>query len=401
MKIKNQIYLDNNSTTPLSPFVKEKVVDFMNNHFENPSSLSYPGGWYVAELIKIAREEVANLLNALPEEIYFTSGATESNNLALTVLEGGKLKSNQPEVITTQVEHRSILEPLFKYRDIAKINFIGTEADGCVNLEELSNLLNSNTKLVSISLANNEIGSINKLKRISKIIQDHYQSQSDTTPPIFHSDITQALGKMRVDLNELGLDLASFSAHKLYALKGCGALWIKKKNSLNENTRDLKSLIKPLIVGGGQEDGIRAGTLNTVGIIGLGKACLELSNSLEKDISYLKSLSLYLHKQISEIKNIKLNGPEIEKRLPGNLNYALPIDTSAKLFNLIRTKIAFSSGSACSTGKLSHVLLALDPTGDIAKRSIRIGIGRYNSHEEINTAVSIIKDAISKILNNN
>ncbi len=375
------IYLDNNATTPVDPRVIASMVETLEKNFGNPSSSTHTFGWYAAELVKIARENLASLINAQAEEIIFTSGATEANNLVIF----GVLNSlnKKPHVITVSTEHKSILDPLKYLGSKIDLTELRVNQEGGLSLDDLKNSLREDTALVCVMLANNEIGNIHPLKEIAKLVR--------TTKAILLCDATQAIGKIPVDVIDLGVDLLSLSAHKFYGPKGIGALYIRKNSAK----------LQPLLFGGGHERGLRSGTLNVPGIVALGKAAEIAKNELTADGLHLKNLSSYLLELLSqEIPDYKLNGPS-KNRLPGNLNLAFLGVDNARLIGAIQTKVALSASSACQSASTipSHVLNALGFDLQRQKSSIRIGIGKFNTKEEIEGAVKIICTNIKKIRN--
>lgn len=343
------------------------MLPVLEQNYGNASSKSHAFGWHAEELINIAREQVANLINAEPEEIYFTSGATESNNLALK----GTLKKGQP-VASSKIEHSSVLEPLFSLKEI-NLDLIEVNEKGILKDFDVQNY-----NLISLMLANNEIGTVQDLEPIF--------SKAKKLKIITHSDATQAIGKILVDVKKLKVDLLSISAHKIYGPKGIGALYINK-NLLN---------FSPLIHGGSQENKIRPGTQNVAGIVGLGKACEIAKERIDLDQKHLTKLK----KKFLELldKNgvkYKINGC-LKSRIPGNINLAFSQTDNVKLISKLSTKLAISTSSACLTdsSKPSHVLTAIGLSEKEIKSSIRIGLGRFNTLQEIEKAVILIKEAI-------
>lgn len=373
------IYLDNNATTPLDPEVLEAMLPVLKTHYGNASSKSHALGWYAAELVQIAREQVAELINAKPDEIIFTSGATESNNMALK----GFL-SKDPALLTalsSNIEHRSILEPLeFLHSEGLELNLTKVDSVGLLSPTLHNELEELNPNFITLMLVNNEIGSIQNLAPIFK--------KARAMKIVTHSDATQAIGKIPVDVNQLEVDLLSLSAHKIYGPKGVGALY--KNKNLREFT--------PLIHGGGQEQNLRSGTLNVAGIVGFGKACEIAKKRLESDANSLKELSELFLKTLKEIfSDFQING-SLEKRIPGNLNLILKGIDSAKLSAALSTKIAFSTSSACqsNSSKPSHVLKALGLSIKDKKSSIRIGLGRFTSSAEVIEAAKIFGEQANR-----
>ena len=345
------------------------MLPVLEKNFGNASSSSHAFGWYAEELVSIAREQVANLINAEPEEIYFTSGATESNNLALK-----GILNKSSNVVSSVIEHSSILEPLDYLKSIgANVELIGVNSDG-----KLKDFKIEKSDLISLMLANNEIGTIQNLEPIF--------TEAKKLKITTHSDATQAVGKIPVDVKKLNVDLLSISAHKIYGPKGIGALYI------NKNILDLK----PLLHGGSQESKIRPGTLNVAGIVGFGKACEIAKDCLKKDSKHTSNLAKSFISLLEQNQvEYKVNGSLIQ-RIPGNLNLVFPQTDNVQLISKLSTKLAISTSSACLTDsdKPSHVLTAIGLSEKEIKSSIRIGLGRFNTLQEIEKAVILIKESI-------
>ena len=374
----NKIYLDNNSTTQIDPEVLKEMLPYFNQKYGNPSSQSHAFGWEANAAVDIAREKIASLINANADEIIFTSGATESNNLAITGFLENK-KSKDYNIITSSIEHNAVLDVLKPLQN--KTIFIAPNKEGITRIEDIVQSINKNTILITIMHANNEIGSIQPIKEIGALCKKHNI--------IFHVDAAQSLGKIDIDVMDMNIDLLSISAHKVYGPKGIGALYIKDKIP--------KINIQPLIVGGGQEKNYRSGTLPAPLVVGFGKACEVLSNQMEKDNLKIKKLALQLTTDIlSKYPESILNGPK-NNRIPGNINFTFP---SLKGMSILRSipQIAVSSGSACSSSspKPSHVLTQIGRSKLEANASLRIGIGRFNTQEDISIAVDAIINAINK-----
>lgn len=358
--MKKPIYLDNNATTPLDPRVIEEMLPVLTTHFGNPSSKTHAYGWYTEELVKIARERIANAINADPDEIIFTSCATESINLAL---KGTAAKViSKKTILSSPLEHSASLDTL---SELEKQGFK-------IKLQTEVVSVSDDTFLLNFMLANNEIGSINDISKIRKL-----------SKAMLHVDASQALSKISVDVKELGADLVSFNSHKIYGPKGVGALYVKKGTRIDAQ-----------IHGGGHENGLRSGTLNVPGIVGFGKACELAAGASDK--KHLENLSkLFFDNLKKELPNISLNGPDLEKRLPGNLNIRIPGVRNTELIAKTNSKLAYSLSSACTSmsGKTSRILSAIGLSEEGQKESIRIGIGRFNTEEEIVEAVRILVEA--------
>ena len=373
-----KIYLDNNSTTKVDPKVLKVMLPYFNEKYGNASSQSHSFGWESRAAIDIAREQIANLINSNNDEIIFTSGATESNNLAID----GFLKNNYIEksnIITSTIEHKAVLDVLKKNeKEGKKILYIRPNSDGVLDIKKVKASIDNNTILISIMHANNEIGTIQPIKEIGDLcIKNNI---------IFHVDAAQSLGKINIDVKAMNIDLLSMSSHKIYGPKGVGALYVKNKQKLN-----------PIIIGGGQENNLRSGTLPTPLIAGFGEACEIALNNMDSDYKIIKDLSNILIKNIlTEYPDTKLNG-SIENRIPGNINFSFPFLNGKSIINSM-PQIAVSSGSACTSSvpKPSHVLKELGISKLDSNTSIRIGIGRFNNKSDIKIASETIINAIRK-----
>ncbi|MEA5537397.1 IscS subfamily cysteine desulfurase [Crocosphaera sp. XPORK-15E] len=373
------IYLDCHATTPMDKRVLEAMLPYFTEHFGNPSSINHIYGWEAEAAVKKARETIANAINCSPEEIIFTSGATEANNLAIKGVAEAYFNQGQ-HIITVQTEHRAILDPCHYLEGLGfEITYLPVKKDGLIDLELLEKSIRSETILVSIMAANNEIGVIQPLKEIGEICHKHQI--------LFHSDGAQAIGKIPLDVQTMNLNLLSLTAHKVYGPKGIGALYVRR--------RDPRVKLAPQLHGGGQEKDIRSGTLYTPQIVGFAKA-IELGlNEIETEAKRQKELRDRLWKKLSQLEGIYLNGHPTQ-RLPGNLNVSIEgVDGSALLLGL-QTIVALSSGSACTstTTKPSHVLKALGHSDKLAYASLRFGLGRFTTAQEIDT---VSKAAIATI----
>jgi cysteine desulfurase len=373
------IYLDNNATTPVDPEVCEKMSWFSKEHFGNPSSI-YPIGREVKEIINEARENIAKSLGTLRSEIIFTGSGTESDNFAIRGIITANPEKN--EFITSSIEHPAVIET-GKYLEKKGYKVIYTPVDeyGFVDLDFLESSLSDKTALVSIMHANNEIGTIQPIKDIVKI------AHKKNIP--VHTDAVQTFGKINLNVDDLGIDLLSISAHKIYGPKGIGALYVRK------GTR-----IAPLIYGGHQERLMRAGTENTIGIVGFGEAVSILQKRSDKDKKNIENLSDRLKKGIQEkIPNIKFNGPE-KNRIKGTLNFTFyGLESEAILLSLATKNIFVSTGSACSedSEEASHVLTAIGLKPEHARSSVRMSLGRFNTEEDIDTVLIELPEIISKL----
>jgi len=369
----NKIFLDNNSTTPLDPKVLDSMIPFFLEKFGNSSSKTHYYGWEAEAAVEIARQQISELINSNEDEIIFTSGATESNNLSLQNI--ANYKNNH--IITMATEHKAILDVCnhLEKKGI-KSSFLSANENGIIDLEKLKDSITSKTGLVSIMHVNNEIGVIQPIKEIGKFCKDHNI--------LFHVDAAQSYGKININVEQMNIDLLSISGHKIYGPKGIGALYINKK---------LK--ISPILFGGSQEKSIRPGTLPIPLIVGLGRAS-EISKKLMIDESkrILQLRNLLIDKIKEEIPDVIING-DIEKRIPGNLNISFPSLKGQSIVTSL-SKIAVSSGSACTSSipKPSHVLLNIGLNKKHIQSSIRIGIGRFNTKNEILIAANNIIETV-------
>ncbi|WP_420316126.1 cysteine desulfurase family protein [Ekhidna sp.] len=367
-------YLDNNATTPTDLRVVDEMLPYFSEQFGNASSRNHAYGWEAKEAVDHAREQVSDLIGANPSEIIFTSGATESNNLALK-----GLLNEGDHFITCATEHKAILDPAESLA--AKgidVEILPAQSDGSLEINAFKNVISDHTRLVSIMMANNETGCIQPIKELSTI------THSNQT--LFHTDATQAVGKVPVDVNELGIDLMSFSSHKMYGPKGIGALYIRKG-----------SKVKPLIEGGGHERGVRSGTLNVPAIVGFGKACELCKQEMREEGSRIKILRDKLEQSLLSIDDAQLNGG-IESRLPNVTNIAFSgVDGERLLLSL--NGLAVSQGSACTSAVVepSHVLKAMGIPDQLANSSLRFSLGRFTTKEEIDFAIQKVTAAVHKL----
>ncbi len=374
----DKIYLDNQATTPVDNRVLEAMLPYLKNKYGNPASRSHAFGWEANEATEIAREHVSQIIGASPKEIIFTSGATESINLALI----GFVKSEPNcHVITTKTEHKATLDVCEHLENLGcNISYLSVDKFGLINVDDLKSKITHNTKLVSILHANNEIGVLQPIDEIGEICNEK--------GIVFHVDAAQSVGKVDFDVVNSNIHLLSFSAHKMYGPKGIGALYIRRKNPRIE--------LEPIIIGGGHENGLRSGTLSVHNIVGFGEACkILLENNGDENIR-IKSLRNHLLEGLSQkIGNIKING-SMDYRLDGNLNIRFPHVKSDSLIMAIRD-IALSSGSACTSASIqpSHVLQALGLSKEEAHSSIRIGIGRFNTKDEIDYTIERISTTVN------
>ncbi len=372
------IYLDNAASTPIHKDVLAEMLPFLTDQYGNPSSI-HKLGRTANKAIQNARKQIANLINAQPDEIFFTSGGTESNNIALNGFAYAK-KGNH--VITSSIEHEAILEPCKRLeKEGFLVTYLHVSSDGLVDPTDIKNAITKDTCLVSMMFANNEVGTVQPIKDISKICKEKQLP--------FHSDAVQAVGKMPIDVKDLELSAMSISSHKLNGPKGIGAIYIKK---------GIK--IEPLILGGGQENGIRSGTENVASIVGFGKACELAKENLQKNIIHLKSLRDSLVSKITgEIPHVSFNGNK-EKRIPNNAHFTfLGVNGEDLIIKLDENEIAASTGSACSVKiqKASHVLKAMGFSHEQITGSLRLTVGLSNTFEEIDTTVNILKNVVKEL----
>ena len=372
-----KIYLDNNSSTKIDPQVLSHMIPYFNEKYGNPSSNSHSFGWEAKAAIDIAKEQVANLINAKSKEIIFTSGATESINLAIKGLVSDNLTNTQ--IITSSIEHKATIDVC---KSINSIVYIRPDKDGRINVDKIEKAISNKTFLISIMHANNEIGTIQPIKEIGLLCKKNNI--------IFHVDAAQSFGKIRIDVDNMNIDLLSASSHKIYGPKGIGLLYIKNKKP--------KLKLVPIINGGGQEENYRGGTLPTPLIAGFGKACELALSRMKNDSIKINNLSSSLIDSIL-IKYPKtiING-SMKYRIPGNLNLTFPFLNGKSIIRMI-PELAVSSGSACTSSdpSPSHVLSELNIGKLAANSSIRIGIGRFNTKKEIIIASETIIKALDKL----
>lgn len=375
------IYLDNNATTPMDPRVLEAMLPYFNTKFGNAASRNHAFGWAAEEGVDYAREQVAKLIGANEKEIIFTSGATESDNLAIKgVFEMYKDKGNH--IITCVTEHKAVLDACKHVEKLGgEVTYLGVKEDGLIDLAELEAAMTPKTILVSIMYGNNEIGVIQPIKEIAAIAHKH--------GALFMSDATQAVGKIPVDVNADGIDLMAFTAHKMYGPKGVGALYVRRKNPRVKVTAQMD--------GGGHERGMRSGTLNVPGIVGLGKAAELCRLEMEKDAQRLSKLRDKLQRELLTLEESYVNG-NVEHRLPHVANISFKYVEGEGLMMAMKD-LAVSSGSACTSASLepSYVLKSLGLSDDLAHSSIRFGLGRFTTEEEVDFAIEQTKKAVNHL----
>jgi len=380
--MKLPIYMDYHATTPVDPRVLEAMMPYFNEKFGNAASRNHPFGWEAEEAVEVARKQVADLIGANPKEVIFTSGATESNNLAIKgVAEMYREKGNH--VITCVTEHKAVIDTCKKLeKQGLRVTYLPVQKDGRISLDELRAAITDKTILITIMTANNEIGVLQPIAEIGAIAKEK--------GILFHTDGVQAVGKVPFDVTALKVDLVSMSGHKIYGPKGVGALYVRRRNP--------RVLLAEQINGGGHERGMRSGTLNVTGIVGLGKAAQLCHQEMEKDTARLRSLrdrlNAALHKNLDEIY---ING-SMEHRLPHNLNISFAYVEGESLLMGIND-VAVSSGSACTSASLepSYVLKALGAGDDLAHSSIRFGLGRWTTDEEVDYVVDKLTKVVRRL----
>jgi len=381
MKNNSLIYLDNQSTTPIDPIVLESMKLYLTESFGNPASASHAFGWKANEAIEIAREKIANIINAQPNEIIFTSGATESINIGLQGLIN-KMVYPGDHIITTNIEHKAVIDVLNAIsKQGVEVTFVPVQKNGIIESNKLKKYFKKNTKLCTVIHGNNEIGSIQPIEKIGQLCRKNNV--------IFHVDVAQTLGKRIIDVNKMNIDLLSISGHKIYAPKGIGALFVRRKNPRIE--------LKAILHGGGQEYGYRPGTLSVHNIVGLGTACELANKNYITDNNNIHKMKMKLLDGLKEVfPNLIING-SLQDRLEGNLNITFPKYSAEKIMMRL-SEIACSTGSACtsSTPLPSHVLLALKLKKEQINNTIRFGIGKFNTIEEIDRTISLFKQKFKR-----
>jgi cysteine desulfurase len=382
MAIKLPIYMDNHATTPVDPRVVDEMVPYFHEKFGNSASRNHAFGWTAEEAVENARAQIAKLINASPKEIIFTSGATESNNLAIKgAAEMYREKGNH--IITQVTEHKAVLDTCKRLEKYGyEVTYLPVEKDGRINLDDLRKAITPKTILISIMYANNEIGTIQPIAEIGKIAKER--------GVLFHTDGVQALGKVPIDVQRDGIDMLSLTAHKLYGPKGVGALYVRRKNP--------RVQLSAILDGGGHERGMRSGTLNVPGIVGFGKAAELCGLEMAEESKRLSGMRDRLKTAImSQLDECYING-SIEHRLPHNINISFAFVEGESLLMGIND-IAVSSGSACTSATLepSYVLKALGVGEDLAHTSIRFGLGRFNTNEEVDYVVNRVVETVTRL----
>ena len=382
MAIKLPVYMDNHATTPVDPRVVEAMLPYFNEKFGNAASRNHGFGWMAEEAVENARAQIARLINATPKEIIFTSGATESDNLAIKgVAEMYREKGNH--IITQVTEHKAVLDTCKRLEKYGyEVTYLPVERDGRINLDDLRRAITPKTILITIMYANNEIGVIQPVEEIGKIAKER--------SVFFHVDGVQAVGKVPVDVQRDNIDLLSISAHKFYGPKGVGALYVRRRNP--------RVQLSAIIDGGGHERGMRSGTLNVTGIVGFGKACELCQNEMAEESERLRRLRDHLKEGLfAQLDELYING-SMTHRLPHNLNVSFAFVEGESLLMGIND-VAVSSGSACTSATLepSYVLKALGVGEDLAHTSIRFGLGRFNTEEEVDYVTNRVVETVNRL----
>ena len=376
------IYLDHNATTPCDPRVVDAMIPYFTNNFGNAASRNHPFGWQAEAAVDLAREQVAKLIGADPKEIIFTSGATEGDNLAIKgVFEMYASKGNH--IITCNIEHKAVLDTCKHIeKEGGDVTYLKVKDNGLVDLAELEAAIKPTTILIAIMYANNEIGTINPMKEISAIAKKH--------GVLVFSDAVQAVGKIPVDVNMDGIDLMAFTAHKMYGPKGVGALYVRRKNPRVKVTAQMD--------GGGHERGMRSGTLNVPGIVGFGKACEICMYEMAEESTRVSKLRDKLQTELLKVEESYLNGDK-DHKLPHVSNISFKYVEGEGLLMGFNKNIALSSGSACTSASLepSYVLKALGLGDDLAHSSLRFGLGRFTTEEQIDYTVEQVTNTVNKL----
>jgi cysteine desulfurase len=382
MELKLPIYLDNNATTPMDPRVLEAMLPYFTEKFGNAASRNHSFGWVAEEAVDYAREQVAKLINADSKEIIFTSGATEGDNLAIKgVFEMYASKGNH--IITCTTEHKAVLDTCKHLeKQGGQVTYLPVQPDGLIDLNELEKAITDKTILITIMYGNNETGVVQPVREISKIARKH--------GVLFFTDATQAVGKIPVDVLADGIDLMTFSGHKMYGPKGVGALYVRRKNPRVKVTAQMD--------GGGHERGMRSGTLNVPAIVGLGKACELCMNEMESEAKRLSKLRDKLESGLMALEEAYVNGNR-EHRLPHVANISFKYVEGEGLMMGFNKNIALSSGSACTSASLepSYVLKALGLGDDLAHSSLRFGLGRYTTEDQIDYTINAVATTVTKL----
>ncbi len=379
--LKLPVYLDSNATTPMDPRVLETMLPYFTENFGNAASRNHAFGWKAEEAVDYAREQIATLIGCTDKEIIFTSGATESNNLAIKgVAEMYVSKGNH--IITLTTEHKAVLDTCKHLEKSGiQVTYLAVGADGLIDLEDFKKAFTPQTILVTIMIANNETGVVQPIQELSKI--------THANGALFHTDATQAVGKIPVLVDEMGIDLMSFTAHKMYGPKGIGALYVRRKNPRVKVTAQMD--------GGGHERGMRSGTLNVPGIVGFGKACEIARLEMDSEAARLSALRDHLQTELSKMEESYING-SVQHRLPHVTNMSFKYVEGEGLIMGVKD-LAVSSGSACTSASLepSYVLKNLGLSDDLAHSSLRFGLSRFTTQEDIDFAIQCVTKAVNQL----
>jgi len=384
MTLQLPIYMDNHATTACDPRVVDAMLPYFTQHFGNAASRNHRYGWVGEEAVDVARDQVAKLLGAKSEkEIVFTSGATESNNLAIRGV-ALQYRDKGNHIITAKTEHKAVLDTCKRLeRDGFEVTYLDVDSKGTVTADDVKKAMTDKTILVSLMLCNNEIGTVQDIKSIGEVTR--------ARGVLLHTDAVQAIGKMAFNVDDMNVDLLSLSAHKMYGPKGVGALYVRRNKP--------RVRLTPQMEGGGHEHGMRSGTLNVTGIVGLGKAAAILSAEWEKDVAHAFGLRERLRKQLYDaLEMVHLNGEDDPWRHPGNLNVSFSFVEGEAMMMGIKD-VCVSSGSACTSASLepSYVLRALGVDTELAHSSIRFGLGRFNTEEEVDYVAQIVIREVKRL----
>lgn len=380
--LKFPIYMDSHATTPVDPRVLDAMLPYFSEKFGNAASRNHAYGWQAEEAVELGRKQVAALIGASAKEIVFTSGATESDNLAVKGV-AHMYCDKGDHIVTVQTEHKAIIDTCKRLeKEGFRVTYLPVGRDGLLDLDQLADSLTPKTILISVMMANNEVGVVQPIAEIGTIAR--------ARRILFHTDAVQAAGKLPIDVNALHVDLVSLSAHKMYGPKGIGALYVRRK--------DPRVLLVPVIDGGGHERGMRSGTLNVTGIVGFGKAAEIAKHEMAAEAARLRALRDRLNEGLhKELDGIHVNG-SMDHRLPNNLNVSFAYVEGESLLMGIND-VAVSSGSACTSASLepSYVLKALGTGDDLAHSSIRFGLGRFNTEEEVDYVIDKVTSVVKRL----
>jgi len=388
MPVELPIYMDHNATTPVDPRVLEAMMPYFTDMFGNAASRNHSFGWAAEDAIDTARQQVAQLIGSSPKEIIWTSGSTESNNLAIKGTAEMYAQKGK-HIISAVHEHKATLDPCKRLQKMGyDVTWLEPDTDGVIYAEQVADALRDDTILVSIMWANNEIGTVNEIPEIGNLLRERY---SEKQKPVFHTDATQWVGKCPTDVEAAGVDLLSASAHKMYGPKGVGFLYVRRRKP--------RVRLAPILDGGGHERGMRSGTLNVTGIVGMGAAAAICQEDMEIDrVKLTKLRDKLIHGITSQIDTSVLNG-HTDRRLPHTANISFPYVEGESLMMAIK-EIAVSSGSACTSASLepSYVLKALGLGDELAHSSIRFGLGRFNTEEEVDYVIDKVVKSVNHLL---